>query len=377
MCPITLPPEIPGHPGPRHSAEEGILRRGQLAAAVQRQSAGDDFPETRPAHPHVSFDMAMRHMGGDALYLSPTKLVLASVRSIADVARVMSGYVHAMMARVFDHAHVVELAKWSSVPVINVPRAITSTCQAMADALTIIERFGSMKGLNVVFVGDGNNVAVSLMHISVMLGANFRIAQPGRLRYARSGEEDWRRTRRAIGCDHRIPARPARSRPRCPRHHDTWTSMGQEEDSRQTRSGLPAVSGQCPAGEGEARKDVIVMHCLPAHRNQELTDEVADGAALGHLPAGAQPSARAKSHSGAALRGGLICGLQGVHRPSQNSTGAHNYHPLDVVIERASGVWVYDGKATATWIVSRPIPPSIRDTSTRAFSRPCWNRRKR
>ena len=126
----------------------------------------------------VSFDMAMRHMGGDALYLSPNEIGLGKRESIADIARVMSGYVQAMMARVFEHEHVVELAKWSSVPVINGLSDYSHPCQAMADALTIIEKFGAMKGLNVVYVGDGNNVAVSLMHIAVMLGANFRIANP-------------------------------------------------------------------------------------------------------------------------------------------------------------------------------------------------------
>ncbi len=90
----------------------------------------------------VSFDMAMRHMGGDALYLSPNEIGLGKRESIADVSRVMSGYVQAVMARVFDHAHVVELAKWSSVPVINGLSDFSHPCQAMADAQTIIEKFG-------------------------------------------------------------------------------------------------------------------------------------------------------------------------------------------------------------------------------------------
>ncbi len=126
----------------------------------------------------VSFDMAMRHMGGDALYLSPNEIGLGKRESIADVSRVLSGYVQAVMARVFEHAHVLELAKWSSVPVINGLSDFSHPCQAMADALTIIEKFGKAKGLNVVYVGDGNNVAVSLMHISAKLGWNFTIANP-------------------------------------------------------------------------------------------------------------------------------------------------------------------------------------------------------
>src|SRR5512134_460616 len=110
----------------------------------------------------VSFDMAMRHLGGDALYLSPAEIGLGKRESIADVARVLSGYVHGIMARVFDHEHVLELAKWSSVPVVNGLSDYNHPCQGMADALTIQEKFGKKKGLNVTFIGDGNNVAVSL-----------------------------------------------------------------------------------------------------------------------------------------------------------------------------------------------------------------------
>ena len=124
----------------------------------------------------MSFDMAMRHMGGDALYISPNEIGLGQRESVADVARVISGYVDIMMARVFAHDHVLELAKWSSIPVINGLSDYNHPCQAMADALTIQEKFGNLKDINVTFLGDGNNVAVSLMHICAKLGANFTIA---------------------------------------------------------------------------------------------------------------------------------------------------------------------------------------------------------
>jgi ornithine carbamoyltransferase len=225
----------------------------------------------------VSFDMAMRHMGGDALYLSPNEIGLGKRESIADISRVMSGYVQAMMARVFEHAHVVELAKWSSVPVINGLSDYSHPCQAMADALTIQEKFGALKGLNVTYVGDGNNVAVSLMHIAVMLGANFTIANPegygmtavaqkiGAELAAKSGAKITYLTdpHAAVKDAHVI-------------YTDTWTSMGQEEETAKREAVFPPyqVNAQLVS---EARPDVIVMHCLPAHRNHELTDEVADG----------------------------------------------------------------------------------------------------
>ncbi|MEJ5241778.1 MAG: ornithine carbamoyltransferase [Anaerolineales bacterium] len=225
----------------------------------------------------VSFDMAMRHLGGDALYLSPQEIGLGKREAISDVARVLSGYVHAIMARVFDHEHVLELARWASVPVINGLSDYNHPCQAMADALTIQEVFGKQKGLNVTFVGDGNNVAVSLMHVCVKLGWNFTIANP----------EGYDLNSRAVAIAQEIAAQTG-SRLRFLRdpheavrdadviYTDTWTSMGQEEEAAQREKVFPPyqVNAQLVS---EARPHVIVMHCLPAHRGQELTDEVADG----------------------------------------------------------------------------------------------------
>jgi ornithine carbamoyltransferase len=225
----------------------------------------------------VSFDMAMRHCGGDALYLSPNEIGLGKREAISDIARVMSGYVDVMMARVFDHAHVVELAEWSSVPVINGLSDYSHPCQAMADALTIIEKFGSLKGAQVTYVGDGNNVAVSLMHIVVMLGGNFTIANPEGY--------DMPEVAQKIGADLAAKSGAKITYLRDPHeavkgaqviYTDTWTSMGQEEETAKREAVFPPyqVNAQLV---GEADKDVIVMHCLPAHRNHELTDDVADG----------------------------------------------------------------------------------------------------
>ena len=113
----------------------------------------------------VSFDMAMRHLGGDALYLSPNEIGLGQRESIADIARVLEGYVQGIMARVFAHEHVLELARWANIPVINGLSDYSHPCQALADALTIYENFGRIQGINVTYVGDGNNVAVALMQI--------------------------------------------------------------------------------------------------------------------------------------------------------------------------------------------------------------------
>jgi len=225
----------------------------------------------------VSFDMAMRQLGGDALYLSPNEIGLGQRESVADVARVLAGYVDAIMARVFAHDHVLQLAKWANVPVINGLSDFSHPCQAMADALTIIEKFGTIKDVSVTYVGDGNNVAVSLMHIVAKLGGHFTIATPegydlpevaittarqyastsgSRLTFLRDAHEAGRNAQVI--------------------YTDTWTSMGQEAETEKRIKVFPPyqVNAQLVS---EADKDVIVMHCLPAHRGQELTDDVADG----------------------------------------------------------------------------------------------------
>ncbi len=225
----------------------------------------------------VSFDMAMRHMGGDALYLSPSEIGLGKRESIADVSRVLSGYVQAVMARVFEHAHVLELAKWSSVPVINGLSDFSHPCQAMADALTIEEKFGKAKGLNVVFAGDGNNVAVSLMQVSVKLGWNFTIANPEGYDMPADVVESAKKVAAGTGSKLAFLRDPHEAVKKAHViYTDTWTSMGQEEETAKREKVFPPYQVNAKL-VGEADKDVIVMHCLPAHRNHELTDDVADG----------------------------------------------------------------------------------------------------
>jgi ornithine carbamoyltransferase len=225
----------------------------------------------------VSFDMAMRHLGGDALYLSPNEIGLGKREAISDIARVLSGYVQAVMARVFEHEHVLELARWSDIPVINGLSDYNHPCQALADALTIQEKFGSLKGLNVTYLGDGNNVAVSLMHVCTKLSANFTIAnpegydlgkQPLDLAYQIAAETDSKITLLRDPNEAVIEADVI--------YTDTWTSMGQEEETKKREQIFPSY--QVNYGLiAKAKPHVIIMHCLPAHRGQEITDEVADG----------------------------------------------------------------------------------------------------
>ncbi len=225
----------------------------------------------------VSFDMAMRHLAGDALYLSPNEIGLGQRESIADVARVLSGYVQALMARVFAHEHVLELAKWSSIPVVNGLSDYNHPCQAMADALTIEEKFGKQKGLNVAFVGDGNNVAVSLMHACVKLGWNFTIANPQGYDLNTQAVDLAKQSASETGSQLKFLRDPHEAvKGAQVIYTDTWTSMGQEEETARREKVFPPYQVNAKL-VSEADKDVIVMHCLPAHRGQELTDDVADG----------------------------------------------------------------------------------------------------
>lgn len=225
----------------------------------------------------VSFEVGMRHLGGDALTLLPDEIGLGKRESIADIAQVMSGYVQCIMARVFDHEHVKALAAHARVPVINGLSDEQHPCQAMADILTIYERFGRTKGLRVAFVGDGNNVAASLAQICAHFGAYFVLGAPPGYGLSETfmarvdeiaqanggGIEAYHSPQSAVDGADVI-------------YTDTWVSMGQESQSAERIHVMQPYQVNQALVEC-ANKDAIVMHCLPAHRGQEITDEVADG----------------------------------------------------------------------------------------------------
>ncbi len=244
-----------------------LLRGKVLAMVFQKPSL-----RTR-----VSFDMAMRHLGGDALYLSPSEIGLGGRESVADVARVLSGYVDAIMARVFAHQHILELARYAGVPVINGLSDYNHPCQALADALTIHERFGRLRGLKVAFVGDGNNVAVSLAHLCAKVGADFAIASPDGYHMNPAAAASARQIGEETASGFRETTDPVEAVAEAHVvYTDAWTSMGQEAETEKRKAVFPPYQVNS-ALLAHARPDCIVMHCLPAHRGQELTDEVMDG----------------------------------------------------------------------------------------------------
>jgi ornithine carbamoyltransferase len=225
----------------------------------------------------VSFDMAMRHLGGDALFLSPNEIGLGKREAIADISRVLSGYVDIIMARVFAHDHIIELAEYASVPVINGLSDFNHPCQAMADALTMLEHFDHLEDLRLSYVGDGNNVAISLLYLSALMGMSFAIASPEGYEIPEDIFADAISIAKESGASIHQTQDPHEAVENTNViYTDTWTSMGQEEEAERRRNVFPPyqVNTQLLSA---ANQDAIVLHCLPAHRGEEITDEVADG----------------------------------------------------------------------------------------------------
>jgi len=222
----------------------------------------------------VSFEMAMRQLGGHCLYLSPDEVGMGKRESVPDVAQVLSRCVNAIVARTFSHKTLEVLAEYSSIPVINALSDLEHPCQALADLLTIYEKKNMLEGITLAYVGDGNNVANSLVLAASLAGMNFRIASPpgyqikeGILRKAREYATE---TGSEIFCteDPREAVRGADVV-----YTDAWTSMGQEAEAEQRRRIFAdyQVNGKLLS---LARGYAILMHCLPAHHGEEVAENI-------------------------------------------------------------------------------------------------------
>ncbi|MCB0096102.1 MAG: ornithine carbamoyltransferase [Caldilineaceae bacterium] len=240
---------------------EPILAGKALAMVFQKPSL-----RTR-----VSFEMGMQHLGGHALYLSPAEVGLGTRESAPDVARVLSGYVDGIMARVFDHNHVHELAQWGSVPVINGLSDYCHPCQALADLMTIWEQLGRLTGVTLAYVGDGaNNVATSLLAAAGKVGMVVRIVSP-------VGYQPAPEVIDATDADATVTDDLDAVVGADVIYTDVWTSMGQEAQKEQRVADLAAYQLNEGLVARTRNDNTLVMHCLPAHRGEEIIDSVADG----------------------------------------------------------------------------------------------------
>ncbi|MDO8839033.1 MAG: ornithine carbamoyltransferase [Parvibaculum sp.] len=230
-------------------------------------------PSTRT---RVSFDVAMRQLGGETMLLNGGDMQLGRGETVADTARVLSRYVDAIMIRTADHATLLDLAEHASVPVVNGLTNLSHPCQLMADVMTFEEHKGPIAGRRVAWIGDGNNMATSWIHAAGQLDFELRIACPPEL--APSPEAlDWAKKK---GAKITVTADPreAVAGVDCI-NTDTWVSMSDDEETAARRHNLLApyrVDARLMAAAGEG---AIFMHCLPAHRDEEMTADVIDGPA--------------------------------------------------------------------------------------------------
>jgi len=225
----------------------------------------------------VSFELAMTDLGGRALYLSPDEVGMGKRESVPDVARVLSRYVDAIMARVFAHADVVALADWADVPVINGLSDYNHPCQALADLLTIREKLGRLEGVRLAYVGDGNNVAHSLIFGAALTGMEIRVATPEGYGPDDGVVEQGNALAELSGAVIEVTDNPGTAvRDADVVYTDSWTSMGQEAEASERARVFPPYQVNADL-LAQASPGVGVMHCLPAHRGQEITDDVADG----------------------------------------------------------------------------------------------------
>ena len=220
----------------------------------------------------VSFEVAMYRLGGRAIHLGASEVGLGKREPVKDVARVLSGMVHGIAARTFAHHTVVELAEWASVPVVNALSEDEHPCQALADLLTLRERFGSLRGIRLAYVGEGNNVARSLAYACVLAGIDFTCASPPG--YELSEQDCERANALDGGGSVRLLRDPAEAVAEASAvYTDVWASMGHEDEllGRLEAFAPYALDAELMAS---APRDALVMHDLPAHRGEEITDEV-------------------------------------------------------------------------------------------------------
>ncbi|OGQ03928.1 MAG: ornithine carbamoyltransferase [Deltaproteobacteria bacterium RBG_19FT_COMBO_46_12] len=246
--------------------EHPLLKSKALAMIFEK-------PSTRT---RVSFETGMWQLGGYALYLNAVDLQLGRGETIADTAQTLSRYVNGIMARVFDHQTILDLVRYSTVPVINGLSDFTHPCQGLADLFTIYEKKGRLSGLKLAYIGDGNNVAHSLLFGCSKVGMNITLACPKGYEpnpeVVSKAKEEGKRS----GCKVKVTHDPKEAVQSADIvYTDVWASMGKEKEHEKRMKIFKPYQINLKLVK-EAKEDYLFMHCLPAHRGEEVTDEVAD-----------------------------------------------------------------------------------------------------
>ena len=286
----------------------GELKRGQRQIDLGGKVLGLIFTKAS-TRTRVSFSVAMARLGGQTLDLNPQLTQVGRGEPVADTARVLSRYVDALAIRTFGQQELAEYAHWATIPVVNALTDLEHPCQALADYLTLAEAFGGapadLAGLTLAYVGDGNNVAHSLMLAGALLGVNVRVGCPVGFEPDQTVLQQAQTIAAAKGCQVQVVHEPlAAVRGAHALYTDVWASMGQEQEQTAREQ---AFTGWCldEALLAEANSRAIVLHCLPAHRGEEISAGAMEG-----------PSSRVfdqaenRLHAQQALLAALLCGLQ-------------------------------------------------------------------
>jgi ornithine carbamoyltransferase len=260
----------------RSATLKKLLKQGKPHQTLKGRSLGMIF-EKSSTRTRVSFEVGMFQLGGQALFLSPNDLQIGRGEPIADTARTLSRYLDGIMIRTFAQATVDELARFASIPVINGLTDLHHPCQALADLLTIQEKRKKLKGLTLAYVGDGNNVANSLIQACVKVGMHFAIASPPGYELdgtiMRQAITEGMRTKAHVLATN-DPFRAVRNADVV--YTDVWASMGQEAEHAKRLKAFKGYEVDTKLMKA-ARRGALVMHCLPAHRSEEIATEVIDG----------------------------------------------------------------------------------------------------
>ncbi len=248
-----------------------LLEKGEICHPLQRKTLGMIFRKSS-TRTRISFEVAMYQLGGHAIFLPSQEMQLQRGESVEDTGRILSRYVDGILIRTFDQNEVVRLAEAATIPVINGLTDLLHPCQALSDYYTLWRRGKKLDRLKLTYLGDGNNVCNSLILGAVKLGVRMAIANPP----GYGPDEEIIKKAKASGQITLLNDPLESAKEADVLYTDVWTSMGKENEKESRRK----VFGPYQLNStlvGQARKDVLVMHCLPAHRGEEITSEVIDG----------------------------------------------------------------------------------------------------
>jgi ornithine carbamoyltransferase len=260
----------------RSATLKKMLKQGKTHLPLKGKSLGMIF-EKSSTRTRVSFEVGMYQLGGQALFLSPTDIQMGRGETIADTARTLSRYLDGIMIRTFAQETVEELARLAAIPVINGLTDLHHPCQALADVFTVLEKKGKLKGLKLAYIGDGNNVANSLAQVCVKTGMHFSIASPRGYELSPAILKGVRPEAARLGSRVETSTDPYQAVANADVvYTDVWASMGQEAEQAKRMKAFRGFQVDTRLMKA-AKKNALVMHCLPAHRGEEISAEVIEG----------------------------------------------------------------------------------------------------